>query len=164
MARPVGKFKNILRQAKRAKLVTALRASCFLQKHSCVPSVASDFVDYRTSCFMFSSKTFRMRRSLENVLFSESSSILVSLMARQVNRHEKLFEHSEFFEWLRKSDFRPLSSGRFCTFLLFLFISVTKEKKIPCRACPAYKKTINLWINFVNSKKSFTFAHNLLQR
>ena len=33
-----------------------------------------------------------------------------------------------------------------------------------CRACPAYKKTINLWINFVNSKKSFTFAHNLLQR
>ena len=36
----------------------------------------SDFVDYRISCFIFSSKTFRMRRSLENVLFSESSSIL----------------------------------------------------------------------------------------
>ena len=107
------------------------------QKHSWTSQASR--ARNRTSCYMSSSKTFRTRRSLENVLFSESSSILVSLMARQVNRHEKLFEHSEFFEWLRKSDFRPPSSGRFCTFLLFLFISVTKEKKIPCRACPAYK-------------------------
>ena len=46
--------------AKRLSFVgnlTALRASCFLEKIS---------------------KTFRTRRSLENVLFSESSSILVS--------------------------------------------------------------------------------------
>jgi len=43
-------------------------------------------------------KTFRTSRSSEDVLFSESSSILVSMKTRQANRHEKLFERSEFFE------------------------------------------------------------------
>ena len=93
-------LENILRQAKRAELVTA-RCSIF-------------------SSSLDSSKTFRTRRSLEECIFFESILSLGLRNAIWATKYEMLFERSEFIEWFKEFVFRPPSSGRFRTFLWFV--------------------------------------------
>ena len=71
-------LENILRQAKRAELVTA-RCSMFPR------------IEF--------SKTFRTRRSLEYVGFSESTLSLGLAKTIWATKYEMLSERSEFIEW-----------------------------------------------------------------
>ena len=102
-------FENILRQAKRAELVTALRASCFLVINH--------------------SKTFRTRRSLEECKSFESLLSLWLRWAIWVTKCEMLFERSEFIERFEgfivpASELRTFSHSFFC----FGFLSGDRKK------------------------------------
>ena len=85
------------------------------------------------------SKTFRTRRSLEDVLLSESSSILVSRKRdKQIDMRCCLSEASS------SNDYDNITSGLraqdvFAPFFVS-FLSVMKEMKAPCRVKPCIKK------------------------
>ena len=87
----------------------------------------------------FHSKTFRTRRSLEDVLLSESSSILVSRKRdKQIDMRCCLSEASS------SNDYDNITSGLraqdvFAPFFVS-FLSVMKEMKAPCRVKPCIKK------------------------
>ena len=115
-----------------------LKSKTFLDEPSskpitCVPSVASGIADYRTSRFMFLSnkisKTFRTRRSLENVLFSESSSILVSRKRdKEIDMRSCLSKASSSNDYENRT-FGLRAQDVFAPFFLILYLSVTKEKE-----------------------------------
>ena len=124
-------LENILRQAKRAELITA-RCSIF-------------------SSSLDSSKTFRTRRSLEECKFFES---ILSLGLRNAiwgTKYEMLFERSEFIEWFEEFVFRPPSSGRFRTFLFDSSSFGDERKRIT-------KKHKNIGNNTAMCRKSAIFA------
>ena len=76
------------------------------------------------------SKTFRTKRSLEEFYFFETSLSLWLRLAIWVTKYEMLFERSEFIECFEKIGFRPLSSGRFCTFLCFVSFSDERNERM----------------------------------
>ena len=108
------------------------------------------------------SKTFRTRRSLEYVGFSESILSLGLAKTIWATKYEMLFERSEFIEWFEEFVFRPLSSGRFRTFLCFVSFGDERNENLLYRysrkAYTTTKKHKNIGNNTAMCGKSAIFA------